>query len=52
MKYVCGPVLPPEVFAGPPEPPPPPPDAMAALVRERQPVQEIWCGEKVAPWLK
>ena len=24
----------------------------AALVRERQPVQEIWRGEKTAPWLK
>jgi diaminopimelate decarboxylase len=24
----------------------------AALVRERQPVQEIWAGESVAPWLK
>ena len=24
----------------------------AALVRERQPVPEIWSGEKVAPWLK
>ena len=24
----------------------------AALVRERQPVQEIWRGEKAAPWLK
>jgi diaminopimelate decarboxylase len=24
----------------------------AALVRERQPVQEIWAGEKLAPWLK
>jgi diaminopimelate decarboxylase len=24
----------------------------SALVRERQPVQEIWAGEKVAPWLK
>ena len=24
----------------------------AALVRERQPVQEIWSGEKPAPWLK
>jgi len=24
----------------------------AAIVRERQPVKEIWAGEKVAPWLK
>jgi diaminopimelate decarboxylase len=24
----------------------------AALVRERQPVREIWRGEKVAPWLR
>jgi diaminopimelate decarboxylase len=24
----------------------------AALVRERQPVQEIWRGEKAAPWLR
>jgi diaminopimelate decarboxylase len=24
----------------------------AALVRERQPIQEIWAGESVAPWLK
>ena len=24
----------------------------AALVRERQPVKEIWSGEKAAPWLK
>jgi len=24
----------------------------AALVRERQPVKQIWSGEKVAPWLK
>jgi len=24
----------------------------AALVRERQPVKNIWSGEKVAPWLK
>jgi diaminopimelate decarboxylase len=24
----------------------------AALVRERQPVKEIWAGEKSAPWLK
>jgi len=24
----------------------------AALVRERQPLEEIWSGEKVAPWLK
>jgi diaminopimelate decarboxylase len=24
----------------------------AALVRERQAVQEIWRGEKTAPWLK
>jgi diaminopimelate decarboxylase len=24
----------------------------AALVRERQPIQDIWRGEKVAPWLK
>lgn len=24
----------------------------AALVRERQPVREIWAGEKLAPWLK
>jgi diaminopimelate decarboxylase len=24
----------------------------AALVRERQPVAEIWAGESVAPWLK
>ncbi len=24
----------------------------AALVRERQPLQEIWAGEKVASWLK
>ena len=24
----------------------------AALVRERQPVPEIWRGEKAAPWLK
>jgi len=24
----------------------------AALVRARQPVAEIWAGEKVAPWLK
>ncbi len=24
----------------------------AALVRERQPVPEIWAGEKVAPWLR
>lgn len=24
----------------------------AALVRERQPIQEIWAGENVAPWLK
>jgi diaminopimelate decarboxylase len=23
-----------------------------AVVRERQPVEEIWAGEKVAPWLK
>ena len=24
----------------------------AALVRERQPIQDIWRGEKPAPWLK
>jgi diaminopimelate decarboxylase len=24
----------------------------AALVRERQPVEEIWAGEKIAPWQK
>jgi diaminopimelate decarboxylase len=24
----------------------------AAVVRERQPVKEIWSGEKIAPWLK
>lgn len=24
----------------------------AAIVRERQPVAEIWAGEKIAPWLK
>jgi hypothetical protein len=24
----------------------------AALVRERQPIEEIWKGESVAPWLK
>lgn len=24
----------------------------AAVVRERQPVKEIWAGEKIAPWLK
>ena len=24
----------------------------AAVVRERQPVQEVWRGEKIAPWLK
>ena len=24
----------------------------AALVRERQPVVDIWAGESVAPWLK
>jgi diaminopimelate decarboxylase len=24
----------------------------AALVRERQPTQQIWSGEKVAPWQK
>jgi diaminopimelate decarboxylase len=24
----------------------------SALVRARQPVKEIWAGEKVAPWLK
>ena len=24
----------------------------AALVRDRQPVKEIWAGEKVAPWLR
>ena len=24
----------------------------AALVRERQPVEEIWAGEKIAPWSK
>jgi diaminopimelate decarboxylase len=24
----------------------------AAVVRERQPVKEIWAGEKVAPWLR
>lgn len=24
----------------------------AAVVRERQPVEEIWAGEKLAPWLK
>ena len=24
----------------------------AALVRERQPVKDIWSGEKAAPWLK
>jgi diaminopimelate decarboxylase len=24
----------------------------AAIVRERQPVEEIWSGEKIAPWLK
>jgi diaminopimelate decarboxylase len=24
----------------------------AALVRERQPVKDIWAGEKLAPWLK
>jgi diaminopimelate decarboxylase len=23
-----------------------------AAVRERQPVHDIWAGEKVAPWLK
>jgi diaminopimelate decarboxylase len=23
-----------------------------AIVRERQPVKEIWAGEKIAPWLK
>ena len=26
--------------------------AAAALVRERQPVKQIWAGEKIAPWLK
>jgi diaminopimelate decarboxylase len=24
----------------------------AAIVRERQPVKEIWAGEKLAPWQK
>ena len=24
----------------------------AAVARERQPVKEIWSGEKIAPWLK
>ena len=24
----------------------------AAVVRERQPIEEIWAGEAVAPWLK
>jgi diaminopimelate decarboxylase len=24
----------------------------AALVRERQPLKEIWSGEAAAPWLK
>jgi diaminopimelate decarboxylase len=24
----------------------------AALVRQRQPVRNIWAGETVAPWLK
>jgi len=24
----------------------------AALVRERQPVKEIWAREKIAPWLR
>jgi diaminopimelate decarboxylase len=24
----------------------------AALVRARQPVKELWSGEKIAPWLK
>jgi diaminopimelate decarboxylase len=24
----------------------------AAVARERQPVTEIWSGEKIAPWLK
>jgi diaminopimelate decarboxylase len=27
-------------------------DKQAAVVRERQPVKEIWAGEKVAAWLK
>jgi diaminopimelate decarboxylase len=27
-------------------------DKRAALVRERQPIQAIWGGEKAAPWLK
>jgi hypothetical protein len=24
----------------------------AAVVRERQPVKELWSGEKIAAWLK
>jgi diaminopimelate decarboxylase len=24
----------------------------AAVVRERQPIADIWAGEKIAPWLK
>ena len=24
----------------------------AAVVRERQPVKEVWAGEKLAPWQK
>ncbi len=24
----------------------------SAIVRDRQPVKEIWAGEKIAPWLK
>jgi len=27
-------------------------DRRAVVVRERQPVKEIWSGEKIAPWLK
>ncbi len=27
-------------------------DRRAAVARERQPVKEIWSGEKIAPWLK
>lgn len=27
-------------------------DRRAALVRERQPLEEIWRGEQIAPWLK
>ncbi|HPY30805.1 MAG TPA: diaminopimelate decarboxylase [Verrucomicrobiota bacterium] len=27
-------------------------DRQAALVRERQPLKEIWAGERIAPWLQ